>query len=233
MIINFVPDVYKKMINPYTNRIDSSHKYYNFTSKGLFYQQINKDYLIKEIYKRITNPNYVNNNGADSNIIVLFKHINQKIPKIINDIIDNYSIPNDVKSSNTVANLNKINKQFILETSKLLINNYTDLDPELNQFKYINPDTGLNENILQGYNAKSYFGGEWHPEDLFINNSVNISKSSCNGQKKNKNMSIRKNSSMPLRRYKINHHHFDKDMENMFDSRTQGDNIYKKYKSSY
>jgi hypothetical protein len=89
------------------------------------------------------------------------------------ELVQAYPIPyaEDWVNSNPVQQLHYLNKKFLLETGRSIVQN-----PEIlvAGFEDINTETGEDEsNIEYAYSARSYADGVWRPEHLFVNSQRN------------------------------------------------------------
>lgn len=195
-----VPPEIKKEINKYSGYINQDSKYAEKNLKGLFFTNENIKYLSKELYQLITFEPYVKDNIADDsiedinrnnttdyitgygnrskysnkvkNMITAFKERRDFINKIIFALIECHPLPfsEDLGILNPVQQLHNVNLEFLLKSSKNIIQNPQNLS---NNFNRINPDTNKYEFAENDYDASSYSDGVWHPEHLFTNNSRN------------------------------------------------------------
>lgn len=91
----------------------------------------------------------------------------------IEDLIEMTELPypEDVVVINPIQQLHHVNRDFLLKTSKNIIQCPTMLVP---RFFSINPETGEDESKIEyDYTSESYSDGVWKPEDLFLNSNRN------------------------------------------------------------
>jgi len=123
-----------------------------------------------------------NNDGSPQNELTLnkthllisaFKKKKKFLEDNMEELIEMTDIPykEDIVVSNPVQQLHLLNKDFLLKTSKNIIQNPEMLVP---RFTAINPETGADEsNIEYDYTCESYADGVWRPESLFMNSKRN------------------------------------------------------------
>lgn len=171
-----IPPEIKSNINKWSGYINQSSIYSGKNLKGLFRTEENKLYLIRELYSLLTNFKYVFDNLPESifnNVKYTRKILNVTISKkyfidnMMNRLLEIYKLPynEEIPMQNPVLQLSSVNLNFLVETSKNIIGNISNLDPLSNR---------VNENntIELGeydYDPSSYSDGVWRPEDLFIN----------------------------------------------------------------
>jgi len=193
--MSIVPPEIKKDINKYSGYLAPSSKYAKKNLKGLFQLTENKNYLAKELYLLITNRQYVKDNMIDTvndetavvtgfgngspyyskldNLLKEFAKQRTRIPNLIDTMIESYQLPfqEDLDILNPIMQLHNVNLDFLITTSKHIIQSPQNLVPSLAD---INPDTGKNESMIEyDYSAASYADGVWHPEHLFTNSKRN------------------------------------------------------------
>jgi hypothetical protein len=123
-----------------------------------------------------------NNNGdPDASItasnmnrlITAFKSRKDFLEENIEDLVEMTEIPyaEDIVVSNPIQQLHFLNRDFLLKTSRNIIQSPEMLIP---RFHAINPETGEDESHIEyDYTSESYSDGVWHPEHLFTNSQRN------------------------------------------------------------
>ena len=193
--IMIVPDEIKKDINKWSGYISPSSKYARKNLKGLFMTNENCAYLVKELYSLITNKQYVLDNMPENTLAEMnvddptnsnltfnnsskYRNINKVLALTvgkkdflqsnIKDLVHTYKLPDieEIPMQNPVLQLSSVNLNFLVEMSKNIINNISNIDPGANR---INPDTNKMEVAEFDYDPSSYSDGVWKPEDLFVN----------------------------------------------------------------
>lgn len=191
-----IPPEFKQHINPSSGFLDPAYPYSEKNLKGLFYSEINRKYLVREMYALLNCEKYIEDNYPtadlsnrfDNKIIdgynnpgyfnrtkfLLTQFRNQKelIQKTIYDMVETYQLPfrEDQDTLNPIQQLHNVNMDFLLIYSRNIIQNPQNLIPEINN---INPDTGKLEITNWEYGPESYQDGVWHPEHLFTNSQRN------------------------------------------------------------
>lgn len=102
-----------------------------------------------------------------------FRPRRKLLSTMVDDFVEGYLLPypDEMSIENTIMQLHHINKKFITETARniiqtpnLLIHDYFD----------INPDTGLRDvGSSYDYKANAYSSGVWQPEKLFTDSQRN------------------------------------------------------------
>lgn len=126
----------------------------------------------------------------DKDYIIGFNNKSQyldKVNRLVNDFIkqksninrytfllmESYQLPfnEDLSTLNPVQQLHSVNLDFLVNTSKHIIQSPQNLIANFNEF---NPDTGAYEGDTEyDFTAESYSDGTWHPEHLFTNSQRN------------------------------------------------------------
>ena len=172
-----VPSEYKKHLNPIDGYFLSDSQYKGCTLKKLFWNTVNKKYLVTQITSLITSVKYLTDTVSNdhTNIPMLQQMLitnAKKLNTYISDWVETYPLPyaEDMNSDNPVEILHSINLEFIKERAELIVNKPDILIYDYNR---INPDTGIQEYAEHDYDASSYADGVWRPEDLFANTARN------------------------------------------------------------
>ena len=95
------------------------------------------------------------------------------INSLMDNVIESTQLPfqEDLGILNPVQQLSNVNLDFLVKTSRNIIQNPQNLCPD---FFTRDPDTGKDESRVQyDYTAESYSDGTWHPEHLFTNSVRN------------------------------------------------------------
>jgi|ERR1700678_297200 len=177
-----IPIKIKNDINKYSGYITDDSIFAKKNLKGLFYTKENQIYLANELYSLITNKSYILDNlddydnnqssvkrdGKVKTIIKAFINKKSFIDRIIFNLIKSHPIPfiEDLSILNPVQQLHSVNLDFLVKSSKNIIQSPQNLEININN---INPDTYKYESVEYDYDPSSYNSGVWKPEDLFVN----------------------------------------------------------------
>jgi len=173
-----VPQEFLQHTNPYSGWIEPGTPHASHSPYSLFVQSINKKYLAIEMYKLLTSTEFVSSRGGDESLVDQFRSIRRHIPQQVAEAVEafQFNLPprSDHLLNNPVRQLDRLNRQFLMEISKLWIHNYMDVSPVLfNRFHNVSPESGLpQDDKYSQYTAKSYEDGTWHPEELFLNHPL-------------------------------------------------------------
>lgn len=102
----------------------------------------------------------------------LFSHHKRFIHELVPELMEEYEIPydDDWANYNTIQQLDILNRKFLKETGKSIIQNPDMIDPDL---EFINPETGAFDDEEYAFGPDSYADGVWRPEKLFTNSRRN------------------------------------------------------------
>jgi hypothetical protein len=193
-----VPPEFKKQVDRVSNYIDTDAIQGEREIKGLFRSPENVKYMQKSIPTILRVPQFVADNSIVQGIgstesleamiytaevqpkhiqlIQMFAKEKYQLTRVIPELMEAYTQPyafpydEDWINSNPIQQLHFINRKFILETSRLIIQS-----PEIviGGFENINQDTGEVEIGEYDYTAASYSDGVWKPEHLFTQSTRN------------------------------------------------------------
>lgn len=182
-MVLMIPSELKKDINKNSGYLNYTSKYGNKTFKYLFLSDINEKFLSNQVFRLLINQKYINQVNSDTeyymnsynfndNLRLLFKKNKPFVFDIMRSFMINMKMPHfeDHLNLNPIDILSNINTDFILSTSKNIIQN-----PEIIESEYydINPDTGKKDIHFKGFGANSYSSGYWEPEKLFTDTANN------------------------------------------------------------
>ncbi|MEM3062011.1 MAG: hypothetical protein QW303_00505 [Nitrososphaerota archaeon] len=146
-------------------------RFYGCTLKKLFQMPENLRFLTNQIYKLITNPEFIGRhittNYSTEQLLELFLGKKKILKKNMWDFVSSFQHPHceDLDINNTIYQLHQINKRFIYETAISIIASPFLLDsPGCKNFE--------NSKAEWDYDESSWIDG-WHPEHLFTNSSRN------------------------------------------------------------
>ena len=177
-----VPPEMIKEINPNSGFINMRSQFGSKNLKGLFYTSENKRYIVNQLYKLITNKDFVQDtivslstNASERQIIELvnqFKDILPILNQRIQVLIEAWTLPyrEDHAIKNPVMELSLVNQEFITTTATTFIQS-----PDCIMVDYYttDPNTGNKDTSEWDYGASSWTDGTWHPEHLFTQSNRN------------------------------------------------------------
>lgn len=181
-MVLLIPQELKTDINKHSGYLNYDSKYGKKTFKYLFLSDINEKFLSNQVYRLLLNQKYINsvnsqteyytNTNNFNEIIPFFKKNKPFIYECTRSFMENFNLPyyEDVINKNPIDILSNINTEFILLTSKNLIQNPQNLNEN---YLDINPDTGKEDINFKGFGATSYSTGYWQPEKLFTDSKRN------------------------------------------------------------
>ena len=181
-MVLLIPNEFKKHINKISGYITYNSEYGDKNFKYLFISTVNEKFLANQVYRLLLNQKYIDTVNSDTqfymnsnnfnNIKLLFKKNKPFIYDIIRSFMIKTKMPyfEDHINKNPVDILNTLNTDFILTTSKSIIQNPSIIE---NDYYDINPDTGKKDLNFKGFGSSSYSSGYWEPEKLFTDTKNN------------------------------------------------------------
>jgi hypothetical protein len=186
-----VPPEIIKQINPNSGFINLKSEFGGKTTKGLFLTDVNRNYLLNQLYSLLTNQEFVQDTigsidatlvhdtlrtGAKQSMDLVrqFKPAKPILAERIQVLIEAWKLPyrEDHAIRNPVQELSLINREFlttsaaaIIQSPDCILTNYYDYDP----------NTGKQDVPEWDYGASSWSDGTWHPEHLFTQSRRNRS----------------------------------------------------------
>lgn len=195
--MSIIPPEIRKDINHHSGFLDPDSRFAGATLKGLFRSPANLSYLSRELYALLTHPAYVYKNLGDNDVdphkhderkfnnrsrdiarertimlIAQFKKSKTQIDEMIEDLVESHVLPyrDEVTSANPVQQLSVVNQDFLIKTSRNIIQTPDTLFSDVYA---VDPDTGSKKRGEWDYDASSWSDGTWHPEHLFTNSERN------------------------------------------------------------
>src|SRR5271170_2206469 len=147
-----VPPEIKKDIKVHSGYVTLASRFGRKNLKGLFLLLENRVYLTRELYSMLTNDHYVNDVadslqvrpiGRDRTVMTeskasIFKPYFKELSARMQVLIEAFPLPHreDILVSNPVQQLNNLNRDFLVNTSRTIIASPDSLIPNYFDFDY-------------------------------------------------------------------------------------------------
>jgi len=175
-----VPPIIRKDINVHSGFLGPKSRYYEMELKALFKCPANIEYLGNELCMLLAHPAFVRDNLGEGDrtpakakrLMLEFVKGRGKIRNYMQEMVEGYKLPfpEDFSIQNPVLQLAQVNTEFLKEMGSTIV-----MSPQMicSYADRIDPDTGIVAYADADYDASSYAGGSWKPEDLFLNTVEN------------------------------------------------------------
>lgn len=178
--VTVIPPAIRRDINVHSGYLGPKSRYYDMELKALFKCPVNIEYLGNELCMLLAHPAFIKDNLGEGDrtpakarrLMLEFVKGRGKIRNMMQEMVEGYKLPfpEDFSIMNPVAQLAQVNLEFLKEMGAAIV-----MSPQMicSFADRIDPDTGIVAYADADYDASSYAGGTWKPEDLFLNTAEN------------------------------------------------------------